>query len=129
MREPLPGDEATTATIAVVQRFNDAFGRHDVDAIMAAMTDDCVFENTYPPPNGQRYQGQRAVRAFWEEFFASSPHASFEVEEMFAAGDRCVVRWTYRWVDKDGNAGRVRGVDILSVRNGKVSGKLSYVKG
>ena len=27
-------------------RFNEAFNRHDVDAVMAAMTDDCVFEST-----------------------------------------------------------------------------------
>ena len=34
----------TAATIAVVDRFNDAFNRHDVDAVMALMTVDCVFE-------------------------------------------------------------------------------------
>jgi hypothetical protein len=26
------------------------------------MTDDCVFENTYPATDGTRYQGQAAVR-------------------------------------------------------------------
>ena len=27
-----------------LQSFTDAFNRHDVDAIMSFMTDDCVFE-------------------------------------------------------------------------------------
>ena len=54
--------ESPTTTVAAVDRFNDAFNRHDVDAVMAAMTDDCVFENT-SPPNGQRYEGQPQVRA------------------------------------------------------------------
>mgnify|MGYP001009379429 CR=1 FL=1 len=47
-------------------------------------------------PDGTRYTGQTAVRAFWAEFFASSPHARFTGEDMFAAGDRCPpssVRW------------------------------------
>jgi ketosteroid isomerase-like protein len=76
-----PHDDAlTSATRAVIERFNAAFNRHDVSAIMALMTDDCVFENTYPPPDGERYEGQQAVRAFWEKFFHSSPTAHFDFE-------------------------------------------------
>ena len=52
----------TKSTLEAIQRFNDAINRHDVDAAMAAMTEDCVFENTYPPPDGERYEGQAAVR-------------------------------------------------------------------
>lgn len=112
------------ATRAAVDRFNDAFNRHDVDAVMALMTDDVVFENTYPPPDGERHQGQAAVRAFWESFFGSTPSARFDAEEMFVAGDRAVVRWRFEWGD-----GHVRGVDVIRVRDGKVAEKLSYVKG
>lgn len=117
------------ATLAVMQSFNNAFNRHDVDAIMAAMTDDCVFENTYPAPDGERYEGWAAVRRFWERMFADSPEAVFEVEEVFASADRGVIRWRYRWVSAEGRAGHVRGVDIVRVRDGKVAEKLSYVKG
>jgi ketosteroid isomerase-like protein len=118
----------TEQTLAVIHRFNDAFSRHDVDAVMALMTEDCVFDNTRPPPDGERIVGQAAVRAFWEEFFRRSPQARFAAEEIFAAGDRCVVRWTYHWV-KEGKPGHVRGVDIFRVQDGKVAEKLSYVKG
>jgi ketosteroid isomerase-like protein len=119
----------TTATArAVVDRFNEAFNRHDVDAIMSAMTDDCAFENTRPAPDGTRIVGQAAVRSFWTEFFQRSPHARFETEELFESGDRCVVRWIYHWV-RDGKSGHVRGVDVFRVRDGKVAEKLSYVKG
>ena len=48
---------------------------------------------------------------------------------MFAAGDRCTVRWLYRWVDADGKDGHIRGVDVFRVRDGKVAEKLAYVKG
>jgi ketosteroid isomerase-like protein len=118
----------TDDTLEIVRRFNEAFGRHDVDAIMALMTDDCVFENTRPAPDGTRIVGAASVRAFWQQFFRNSPHASFETEDIFAAGDRCTVRWSYSWI-KDGAPGRVRGVDVFRVRDGKVCEKLSYVKG
>jgi ketosteroid isomerase-like protein len=115
-------------TLAVIERFNEAFGRQDVDATMALMTDDCVFENTSPAPDGTRCAGQSEVRRAFSEFFASSPTAEFEIEELFAAGERCVVRWIYRWQSADGS-GHVRGVDVFRVRDGKVAEKLSYVKG
>jgi ketosteroid isomerase-like protein len=129
MRGNAQTDALTASTVATIERFNDAFNRHDVDAVMAAMTDDCVFESTAPAPDGARYEGQAAVRGFWEELFRSSPRAHFAVEDLFAAGDRCTVRWLYRWVDRDGKAGHVRGVDVFRVRDGKVAEKLSYVKG
>jgi steroid delta-isomerase-like uncharacterized protein len=128
-REAAAEDAPRASTRATVEKFNEAFNRHDVDAVMALMTEDCVFENTNPPPDGERYQGQEAVRGFWERFFRSSPTAGFDTEEMFARGDRCAVRWLYRWVDGKGQTGHVRGVDLFRVRDGKVAEKLSYVKG
>jgi ketosteroid isomerase-like protein len=124
-----PTAEAASAmTRSTVERFNGAFNRHDIDAIMGCMTDDCVFENTRPAPDGTRLVGQAAVRACWEEFFARSPHARFETEDLFTAGNRCVVRWIYTWI-RDGQPGHVRGVDVFRVRDGKVAEKFSYVKG
>jgi ketosteroid isomerase-like protein len=122
-------DEATAATLAAIERFNVAFNNHDVPGVMAAMTDDCVFESTGPQPDGVRFEGQAAVRKVWEEFFGSSPNAAFETEDMFAVGDRCLVRWLYRWVDGEGKPGHIRGVDVFRVRDGKVAEKLAYVKG
>jgi len=122
-------DDQKAETRAAVERFNEAFGTHDVEGVMRAMTEDCVFENTCPPPDGDRFEGREAVRGFWERFFRSSPSAVFETEELFASGDRCFVRWTYRWVESDGRRGHIRGVDLFRVRDGKVAEKLSYVKG
>jgi ketosteroid isomerase-like protein len=69
-----------------------------------------------------RFNGPGLLR----RFFQSTPGARFESEEMFAAGDRCVVRWVFRW---DDTGGHVRGVDVMRVRDGKVAEKLAYVKG
>jgi cation diffusion facilitator family transporter len=129
--EELPmadSDPISGSTSAAVDRFNDAFNRHDVDAVMSTMTDDCVFENT-SPPRGERFEGQEQVRAAWEGFFAASPTARFESEDVIVAGDRCVVQWRYTWTDDDGTAGAIRGVDVIRVRDGKVAEKFAYVKG
>ncbi len=121
-------DDVTTQTRQTIETFNEAFNRHDVPAVMALMTDDVVFENTSPSPDGERYEGHAAVRAFWERLFAASPNAHFAAEDIFAGGDRCTVRWLYTWKNSDGE-GHVRGVDVFRVRDGKVAEKLSYVKG
>ena len=121
-------DRETAATIATVERFNEAFNQHDIDGVMRLMTDVCIFDSTRPPPDGERIEGQADVRAFWAAFFQRSPHARFETEEIIATGDRCVVRWTYYWI-RDGVPGHVRGVDLFRVRDGKVAEKRSYVKG
>ncbi|HUG14331.1 MAG TPA: nuclear transport factor 2 family protein [Thermomicrobiales bacterium] len=123
------GAASTSDTLDTIERFNEAFNRGDVDAVMALMTDDCVFENTSPAPAGERYEGQAAVRAFWESFFSGSPQAVFDAEETFVAGDRATVRWTYRWDPAATTGGFVRGVDVFRVRDGKVAEKLAYVKG
>ena len=109
--------------LAAVARFDRAFGAKDVDAVMAAMTPDCVIEDTCPP-DGARHPGAAAVRAAWEKRVAASPDAVFTTEEIVAAGDRVVARWRY-----DYGRGHVRGVDVFTVRDGLVAAKLSYVKG
>ena len=115
--------------IRTVLAFNEAFNRHDVAGMMQLMTDDCVFENTSPAPDGTMYTGKAAVTQFWQDFFRDSPHAQIEIEEIFGLGMRPIMRWNYSWVDPAGNKGHVRGVDIFQVKGGLIAEKLSYVKG
>ncbi|MEI2692949.1 MAG: nuclear transport factor 2 family protein [Anaerolineae bacterium] len=117
------------AAMRVALAFNDALNRHDVPAMMALMSEDCVFENTSPAPDGTRYVGKEAVAQFWQEFFRAAPQARIQVEEIFGLGWRCVIRWRYDWVDAAGQPGHVRGVNIFTVKDGLINEKLSYVKG
>jgi len=106
-----------------VERFSAAFDAKDVDAIMAAMTPDCVFEDTRPP-DGERHVGADAVRTAWTRLFAASPEGAFTTEDVIDAGERVVTCWRYTF-----DGGHVRGVDVFTVRDGRVAEKLSYVKG
>ncbi len=118
-----------SSTIDAVQRYNDAFNKADLEGVMAAMTDDCVVVTPMPPPGGTRYEGQEEVRALWREFFRSSSNIQFDIEDIFAIRNRCLVQWSFTWVDQGNKAASLRGADILTVRRGKVSEILSYVKG
>jgi ketosteroid isomerase-like protein len=117
-----------TDSIKVIERFFETMSRHDVAGAMALMTADCIFENTLPAPDGERFVGQAAVKGFLQQFLKESPNAVFQTEETIALGDRCVVLWRYTWANGS-DRGHVRGVDVCRVRDGKVAEMLSYVKG
>lgn len=119
---------AEQQTTDLIDQFNIAFNSHDVEAIMALMTDDVIFDNTVPP-DGRKYIGQAQVAGFWNELFSSSPGAWFDAEDIFASGDRCTVMWKFTFDKGNPEAGHVRGADIFRVRDGKVAEKFSYVKG
>jgi hypothetical protein len=120
--EELSTDDVGDGVADVVNRFNAAWGAHDLAATLALISDDCVFEST-SPPDGQRYVGLAAIRAAWQPIF--DDHASqFTVEDSFSAGAHVVQRWRYDW-----DGGHVRGVDLFTVRNGLVTAKIAYVKG
>jgi len=109
---------------ALVDEFNAAWGAHDLDAALALITDDCLFDATGPAPDGIPHKGRDAVRAAWAPIFADAA-ASFSTEDAFVAGDdRFVQTWRY-----DFAGGHIRGIDVIEVRDGLVSAKLSYVKG
>ena len=111
--------------LGLMDRFTVAMNSHDLDAVLALVTDDIVFESTSPAPDGTRYQGRAAVGQVWGDLLASTPSARFAVEEQFYDGsERAVVRWRYDWGE-----GHVRGVDIIRVRNGRLAESLAYVKG
>jgi len=118
----------TDPTRAVVDRFNEALGQHDAEAIAELLTDDTVFEDTSPPPDGRRIEGKAAVVGHWRSWFQRNPDAVFDAEEVFTAGDHAIVRWVYHKL-RDGQPWHVRGVDIFVVRDGRIAAKLAYVKG
>ena len=123
--EQSPATSATTRT--VIDRFNEAFNRHDADALAPLLTDDTVFENTSPPPDGLRIDGKAAVIEFWREWFARNTEAVFEAEDVIVSGDRAVVLWVYRKL-RNGQPWHLLG-DIFTVRGDRVAVKLAYVKG
>ena len=113
-------------TAEVIRRFNDAFRFHDAKALEPLVADDCTIENTTPAPEGRRETGKAACLAVWQGL-ATAPGTQFELEEVFVAGGRAVIRWRYRF--GPGPTDSVRGLNWMRVRDGQVVEALGYVKG
>jgi hypothetical protein len=99
--------------LAVLNQFR-AWNNHDLEAALALVTDDCIFDNT-TPPDGERFEGKGAVRPAWEALLGD-PQSHFEIEDVLAADHRVVQRWRYSW-----GTGHVRGVDLLRFCEGRFS--------
>ena len=90
-----------------LQAFADAWNRHDVDALMSFMTEDCVFEaSAGPDACGTRYAGIDAVRAGFAEVWATFPDARWADARHFVAGDRGVSEWTFTGTPENGTRTR-----------------------
>jgi hypothetical protein len=110
------------APTTVVLGFGDACNAHDLEAALRFCAEDVVFDGT-TPPDGLRVVGHGELREIWTPIFADTA-THVEVEETFAVGDRVVQRCRYSWGD-----GHVRAVDLYRVSDGRITEKLSYVKG
>ena len=97
-------------TLEFLDGFADAWNRHDVDAIMSAMTDDCVFEaSAGVGVNGTVYNGQRQVRKGVEMVFAQFSDAKWSGPKHFISRDRGVTEWVFSGTRGDGVRVEVQG--------------------
>jgi steroid delta-isomerase-like uncharacterized protein len=93
-----------------LQTFADAWNRHDVDALMSFMTEDCVFEaSAGPEVCGTRFEGREAVRAAFAEVWATFPDAHWGNARHFVCGDRGVSEWIFTGTRADGTWVEVPG--------------------
>jgi steroid delta-isomerase-like uncharacterized protein len=121
--------ESGTKLYELLDQFAGAWNRHDLDAVMSMMTDDCVFEaSAGPQVDGQRSDGQQAVRAAFAAVFEAFPDARWAGARHFIAGNRGVSEWTFSGTHKDGTRVEVTGCDLLTFRDGKIAVKNSYRK-
>ena len=117
------------APVELLERFADAWNRHDLDALMSMMTDDCVFEaSAGPDVNGQRSEGRDAVRAAYAAVFETFPDAHWGNPRHAVFGDRGVSQWTFTGTQRDGRRVEVTGCDLFTLRDGRIAVKNSYRK-
>ena len=119
----------TQVTTDMLQAFADGWNRHDVDALMSFMTDDCVFEaSAGPDVCGTLYEGREAVRAGFSEVWATYPDAHWGNARHFVCGNRGVSEWIFTGTRADGTRVEVNGCDVFTFRDDKIAVKNSYRK-
>ncbi len=119
---------------ALAGRYNDAWNRHDVDAIVAMHAPGMVFENVTA---GERAEGEQ-VREHIAAIFASWPDLSFSGRRMHVRDGLGVQEWTAHAthlrpvrrgelvLEPTGKALEWNGLDILPFENGLLSAKIVY---
>lgn len=113
----------------MLEAITRAFDQHDLDGILAHFTDDAVFEAPRgSEPRGTRFEGLAAIREGFAARFAGIPDIRYQDDAHFVDGDRGASEWTLSGTTTDGQRIEVRGCDLWTFRDGKVSKKDSYWK-
>jgi hypothetical protein len=119
----------TEVTADFLDGYAQAWNRHDIDAILAAMTDDCVMETSAGPEVcGRAYQGQAEVRKGIEAFFEQYPDAQWVGARHFIVGARGVTEWTFVATGPEGARSESKGCDVFRFSSGKIVEKSSFRK-
>ena len=112
-----------------LKEYGDAWNAHDIDTIMAFMTDDCVFESGGGSERfGTRYEGYEIVRQRFMEVWTDIPDVRFENAIHFSEGDYGCSEWTLIGTSKSGSKIEVDGCDLFTFENGKIKSKRTYIK-
>jgi ketosteroid isomerase-like protein len=102
----------------LIERFNDAWNRQDVDAAMACHTDDVVFHNHTAD---ERAEGAASVREHIEQIFRNNPTLRFTTRSLRTGEDFAVCEWTASAGSKEWD-----GVDVFPFRDGRILRKDVY---
>ena len=108
-------------TRELLDALGDAFNRHDLDAIMSMMTEDCIFLTAAgDDAEGKRIVGQKAVREAFASVFSNMPDAQWSDAEHIIEGDRACTRWRFTCTTPDGAKVEKFGCDLFHLRDGKI---------
>ena len=105
-----------TAEEQVIERYFEAFNRHDVDGVMACFDDAVVLVDTA----GKQVRGHAAVRQRYEEDFALFPDAHCELRTVTGHDERGVAESIFRGTVRDGGSVRAVGTEVMEFAGGKI---------
>ena len=112
----------------IIQRFDDAWQRADIDALMSLVSDDCVYDASIGPGPGTEYAGKAEVRRGFVEMLAYDEKGGPPGRIVMVDGPRAVVLWTVRRATATGTIVAVRGCDVFEVADGLIRRKDAFRK-
>jgi len=119
----VPGADSADALCELIDRYNEAWNRQDLDAIVAMHTPDIVFHNHTA---GERVEGE-AVRDHIAGIFRNWPGMTFSSRSLYVRDGLVVQEWTAAGTHAEtGRSATWDGMDILPTRDGKFARKDVY---
>ena len=115
--------------IKTIRAFGEAWNRHDIDALMSFMHEECVFETVGGPEiYGSRHQGPEAVRKAFEAAWQTIPDAQWLNAKCWGHDNNGVMESTFTGTAADGSRIEANMVDLLQFRDGKIILKNAFRK-
>lgn len=119
----------TTVSTKLLEDFAAAWNRHDIDALMGFMADDCAFHAVAGPDLlGRSFVGRDAVREGFVMAWTTCPDAAWVDGEHHVFGDRGLSECTFRGTRADGTRIEARMADVFTFRDGKIAVKNAFRK-
>jgi len=106
----------------VIERYNEAWNEHDVDAIVTFHAPGMVFENHTA---GERVEGD-AVGPHIARIFENAPDLSFRSRRLYARDGLVVSEWTATATRFDGTRVEWDGIDVFPFEKGLIVRKDVY---
>lgn len=118
-----------TITEQTLADFADAWNRHDLEALMGFMHDECVFHAVAGPDVlGRTFSGRNEVADGFKAAWTNIPDAAWLDGVHFVAGDRGVSECTFKGTQADGSRIEARMVDVFTFKDGKILVKNAFRK-
>ena len=116
--------EKPKTNLNVIQRFYDAYNQKHEPILNEIIADDYVDYGHQPPG-----RGLPGAKSDLQDIARGFEDARFDIDEMFGADDRVVVRWTVHGTHTGPFAGlqptqkkiAVSGISLYRVRDGKIT--------
>jgi hypothetical protein len=119
----LAAEERAALTLEdVIDAYNEAWNRHDLDAIVSFHAPGMVFQNYNA---GERAEGD-AVRAHIGAIFENWPDLRFTGRSLYVGADFVVQEWTAHATHPSGTELTWEGVDLFPFKDGKILRKDVY---
>lgn len=107
-----------------------AWNEHDLEGVMQFIHDEIIFSSW----NGSAIAGKPALQKVWQRWFADHGNFTFVLEDFFIdePEQKMLFSWELDWPSPEknytGKREKRKGVDILSLKDGKIYRKNTYSK-
>ncbi len=118
-----------SADVQMLKDFAAAWNRHDLEALMGFVTEDCAFHAAAGPDLlGRTFKGTAALREGFQLAWQTFPDAAWLDGDHFVCGNRGVSESSFCGTKADGSRVEARMVDVFTFRDGKIAVKNAYRK-
>ena len=112
--------------MSVVERLNDAFNAHDIEAFVALFAPD--YDSVQPAHPDRAFTGREKVRENWSAIFDGVPDFRSELVRASTDGDTVWTEWHWQGTQAGGAALDMAGVIVMGIRDEQIAWARLYVE-